>query len=168
MSSWSLILGHGDEGGGGVFSSEAFLKISDLLALSCIRWASVKTQGGQHVFYFFFLFFLDNMLIFWNAMDGSCTISILPNRFHMLIHKQVLLEASCYTRTRQRNNYLSSEWPFHPIFQFQWHNVLKLIYVSMVVVAIRSLKWHFRGEMIHFGPFSFSDRHLSLFSGGTK
>ena len=39
----------------------------------------------------------------------SCTISILPNQFHMLMHKQVFLEASCYTRIRQRNNYLSFE-----------------------------------------------------------
>ena len=100
------------------FSSEAFPKISDLLALSCIRWASVKTQGRQHVF-FFFLFFLDSMLIFWNAIDGSCTISILPNQFHMLMHKPVLLVASCYTRTRQRNNYLSFEWVFHSISMTQ-------------------------------------------------
>ena len=35
------------------FSSEAFPKISDLLALSCIRWASVNSQGRQHVLFSF-------------------------------------------------------------------------------------------------------------------
>ena len=85
----------------------------------CLAFVEPQWRLRADNMFFFFFLFLDNMLIFWNAIDESCTISILPNQFHMLMHKPVLLVASCYTRTRQRNNYLSFEWVFHSISMTQ-------------------------------------------------